>query len=315
MTFLPRSPTLARMARRVVAQATCTPLRPLAGGTGRATWSRFSSTQRVAEVREGGLPTSPPSRLGHPITDPDLGAGLPGQQTPVSNVTKLELQVHTAEQTAHIARQLGVFVAPDATICLHGDLGAGKTEFARAFIKNRFWFVDDMTVPSPTYTLQQIYDPRVLANEALNDRNDYANTRATADPLYRQLTGDLPSSASPAALPYLGQAEPVVNHVDLYRLTNDGDIHALDLDELFHHSISLIEWPDRLPRLPEDRIDVHLMHPQDVPLNKRLPSQSTPSEGGRRIVFQGHGSDARAVQRLREALLGDDGVNTAIPRS
>jgi hypothetical protein len=41
-------------------------------------------------------------------------------------------------------------------ICLHGDVGAGKSAFSRAFVRAvaRDPYLE---VPSPTYLLQQIY--------------------------------------------------------------------------------------------------------------------------------------------------------------
>jgi len=61
-----------------------------------------------------------------------------------------------AEKDTHrIASLLSAEVEPGDVICLNGDLGVGKTSFARAFI--RALTSDDETVPSPTYTLIQNY--------------------------------------------------------------------------------------------------------------------------------------------------------------
>ena len=52
------------------------------------------------------------------------------------------------------SRMAGVAEAGDI-IGLAGELGAGKTTFARAFIRAR---VGEVEVPSPTFTLVQIYE-------------------------------------------------------------------------------------------------------------------------------------------------------------
>ena len=59
--------------------------------------------------------------------------------------------------TRALAEQLATLVWVPDVILLSGDLGAGKTAFARAFI--RAWSADpDTDVPSPTFTLVQPYE-------------------------------------------------------------------------------------------------------------------------------------------------------------
>lgn len=75
----------------------------------------------------------------------------------------LRMSVSTPGEMAALAAVLAPFAARGDIIALRGPLGAGKTEFARAFIAARARAVglgpetvDD--VPSPTYTLVQTYD-------------------------------------------------------------------------------------------------------------------------------------------------------------
>lgn len=58
--------------------------------------------------------------------------------------------------TARLAAQLAFIARAGDVIALAGDLGAGKTAFARAFIRARLRVCED--VPSPTFTLVQIYE-------------------------------------------------------------------------------------------------------------------------------------------------------------
>lgn len=61
------------------------------------------------------------------------------------------------EATVRIAQEIAALARPDDVIALHGDLGSGKTTFARAFIRA---VAGDATleVPSPTFTLLQTYE-------------------------------------------------------------------------------------------------------------------------------------------------------------
>ena len=58
--------------------------------------------------------------------------------------------------TAALAASLAALAEPGEVIALKGELGAGKTTFARAFI--RACGDADEEVPSPTFTLVQIYE-------------------------------------------------------------------------------------------------------------------------------------------------------------
>src|SRR3979411_3360260 len=67
----------------------------------------------------------------------------------------VELADETA--TAALMADLALLIGPGDVISLSGDLGAGKTAAARAMI--RYLAGDDaLEVPSPTFTLAQVYD-------------------------------------------------------------------------------------------------------------------------------------------------------------
>ncbi len=66
-----------------------------------------------------------------------------------------ELACATRDATLAFARGLAARLAPGDTLLLEGDLGAGKSELARAIIQA--WMGGAVEVPSPTYTLVQHY--------------------------------------------------------------------------------------------------------------------------------------------------------------
>ena len=69
-----------------------------------------------------------------------------------------QVPLQSPEATARLARDLGAWLKPGDTLLLEGDIGAGKTHFARALIQSLQDAPED--VPSPTYTLVQEYDTR-----------------------------------------------------------------------------------------------------------------------------------------------------------
>ena len=103
-----------------------------------------------------------------------------------------------AAMTAAFAGALAADLRAGDTILLKGQVGAGKSHFARALIRARLGNpLED--VPSPTYTLVQTYE-----------------------------------------------ADPVIWHADLYRLTAAAEVDELGLTDALPDAIVLIEWPDRM---------------------------------------------------------------------
>ena len=68
----------------------------------------------------------------------------------------LDLTLGSPAETDQFARRLGEILAPGDVLLLQGDVGAGKTHFARALIRSILRCPED--IPSPTFTLVQTYD-------------------------------------------------------------------------------------------------------------------------------------------------------------
>ena len=85
------------------------------------------------------------------------------------------------EATRRLMVDVAAALAPGDLITLSGDLGAGKTTFARAMIRH---LAGDPTieVPSPTFTLMQAYElPRfTLLHADLYRLNGPANSPSSA---------------------------------------------------------------------------------------------------------------------------------------
>ena len=64
--------------------------------------------------------------------------------------------LRSPEETAAIAAKMARVLTGGDTLLLVGDIGAGKTHFARHLIQNCLGYQED--IPSPTFTLVQTYD-------------------------------------------------------------------------------------------------------------------------------------------------------------
>ena len=68
----------------------------------------------------------------------------------------ITIELADEAETAALAIKLAAAARPNDVLALIGDLGAGKTVFARAFINARAG--TPLNVPSPTFTLVQTYE-------------------------------------------------------------------------------------------------------------------------------------------------------------
>lgn len=83
-----------------------------------------------------------------------IGRKLPMSRTPGLHADRI-LADETA--TAGLAAAVAHVARPGDVLALAGDLGTGKTVFARAFVRQRCGA--GLEVPSPTFTLVQVYAP------------------------------------------------------------------------------------------------------------------------------------------------------------
>ncbi len=134
---------------------------------------------------------------------------------------------------AAVAAALGESGSVPVAIHLHGELGAGKTTFARGLLRG---LGHAGRVPSPTYTLVEPYE---LAG--------------------RQ-----------------------VFHLDLYRLSDPGELEYLGIAEMTGPgAVLLIEWPERgIGAIPNSDLEVLL---QVIPQGRAVRLMPH-SEVGRGIV-------------------------------
>lgn len=67
----------------------------------------------------------------------------------------IEIDIHSLEETQHLAHKLAAHLMPPDVLTLEGDLGAGKTTFTQALAKG---LGITRTVNSPTFTIIKQYE-------------------------------------------------------------------------------------------------------------------------------------------------------------
>ncbi len=71
------------------------------------------------------------------------------------------LTTRSPDETADLAVRLGAFLRPGDCVLLSGEIGTGKSHFARSLIQSVL--IEPEDVPSPTFTLVQTYDAHLGA--------------------------------------------------------------------------------------------------------------------------------------------------------
>src|ERR1700742_710506 len=71
------------------------------------------------------------------------------------------VEIEDERGTEALARWLAHFVQPGDVIVLGGELGAGKTAFARAFLREATGEAE-LETPSPTFTIVQSYEGKAF---------------------------------------------------------------------------------------------------------------------------------------------------------
>jgi tRNA A37 threonylcarbamoyladenosine biosynthesis protein TsaE len=132
-------------------------------------------------------------------------------------------------------------------VFLRGNLGAGKTEFAKGFVHG--------ALSKHIFDAEKQWRLVELAQQGVSSVSDDEEFEENDDEVLSP-TFSLINTYSG------GMAGISINHLDLYRIKNAAELAALKLDKIFRDEICLVEWPERLTReyLPDTWIDVHIQH-------------------------------------------------------
>ncbi len=80
----------------------------------------------------------------------------------LGQIVNTRIILSSESQTQDLARRIAPMLKQGDVLLLYGDLGAGKSTFARALIQT-FLHDKTQTIPSPTITLMQTYDGEDIA--------------------------------------------------------------------------------------------------------------------------------------------------------
>ncbi len=131
-------------------------------------------------------------------------------------------------ETKKIGKKIAAKLKGGEILALHGDLGAGKTVFAKGIIEGLGY---KKNVNSPTFVLMKVYKLKI-----------------------RNLKLEIRGGKNKSNVKY-------ICHVDAYRIIDTSEIEDIGALEYFGKSdtVSIIEWPEKIKKmLPKNTIWVEL---------------------------------------------------------
>ncbi len=132
-------------------------------------------------------------------------------------------------------------------VFLRGNLGAGKTAFAKGFVHG--------SLSKHAFDADKQWRMVELAQQGVGPVSDDEEFEGHDDDEVLSPTFSLVNV-------YAGAAGISVYHLDLYRIKSEGELRAMGLQLMFRDQVCVVEWPERLTEefLPEKWIDVHIQH-------------------------------------------------------
>jgi tRNA A37 threonylcarbamoyladenosine biosynthesis protein TsaE len=165
-----------------------------------------------------------------------------------SFISKSPFRAPDAADTRRIGSILGSFSCFGDVVFLRGNLGVGKTEFAKGFVRGAL--SKQSFDPERQWKMVELAQQGVapVSDDEEFEEND--DEEAVLSPTFSLCNV------------YEGSHGSAVYHLDLYRIKTEQELDSLRLDSVFRDNISLVEWPERLTDkfVPSKWIDVDIQH-------------------------------------------------------
>ena len=166
----------------------------------------------------------------------------------------LPAETHLPDETLSLGRAVARLLQPGEIVALYGDLGTGKTVFARGICDGLG--IDPRIVGSPTFTILNEYQGAYL-HELEDDRADECGQGINAC----QRTPEPGITDKRLSTSNRRKSVPVY-HFDAYRIDRIDEFYGIGYEEYFFgDGICIVEWADKIEALlPDHTVRLRLEH-------------------------------------------------------